>query len=201
MRKLLGALALAALLAGCGSDTKADTPTPTVTATSEAEADVGHNLEGYSKGVKDYYGGAHTHEDGVEAEYHQPPMPPETALGGPITLTGTNIGIRLVITPTKVSREGEITAIELDIENTGIANYEAEFMNAAVTYDDGTTEKLAAGERADCSNGFETFLRIETSDKVSGCLLFPRAGSAKPERLQLALEAVPVEAGGIWNLG
>ena len=31
----------------------------------------------------------------VEAEYHQPPKPAEAELGETITLTGTNIGVRL----------------------------------------------------------------------------------------------------------
>ena len=33
-----------------------------------------------------------------------------------------------------------------------------------------------------------------------GCLLFPRSGDKLPERFQLALEVVPTDAGGIWNL-
>ena len=35
----------------------------------------------------------------------------------------------------------------------------------------------------------------------SGCLLFPAKGSEMPSRFQLALETVPVDVGGIWNLG
>jgi len=201
MRNLLGVLALAALLAGCGSDSKTSEPKPTATATATAEPEGAHDLDGYSEGVKAYYGASHAHGDGVEEEYHQPPMPPETALGGPITLTGSNIGVRLVVTATKVGREGDFTAVELDLQNTGIANYESTFRNAEVTYDDGKTEPLAQGQRADCSNGFDDYLRVETAATAGGCLLFPRSGSAKPARLVLALEDVPTEAGGIWDLG
>lgn len=207
MRNLLGVLALALLLAGCGSDDKTDAPTPSPVATAETEAEAhgGHDLDGYSEGVKDFYGEPHTHEGeggDVEAEYHQPPMPPETALGGPITLTGSNIGVRMVLTPTKLDREGDFTVVELTAENTGIANFEGAFRNAELTYDDGETKPLAEGEQAECSNGWDAdYLRIDTSAKVEGCLLFPRSGSARPERLRLALEDVPTEAGGIWNLG
>lgn len=204
MRKVLGVLVLAAMLAGCGdSDSKTDEPTPSATAAAEQEAG-GHDLEGYSEGVTAFYGKPHVHEGeggDVEAEYHQPPMPPETALGGPITLTGSNIGVRMVMTATKLSRERDFTVIEFEAENTGIANFEGAFQNAEVTYDDGEAKPVAKGEKADCSNGWDAdYLRIDTSAKVEGCLVFPTSGSAKPERLQLALEDVPTDAGGIWNL-
>ncbi|MDA0184586.1 hypothetical protein OJ997_30065 [Solirubrobacter phytolaccae] len=203
MRNRIGVLALAALLAGCGSDNKTDEPTPSATAAAEQAAG-GHDLDGYSEGVKKFYGEPHAHEGeggDVEAEYHQPPLPPETALGGPITLTGSNIGVRLVMKPTELSREGDFTVVEFEAENTGIANFEGAFRNAEITYDDGETKPVATREKADCSNGWDAeYLRIDTSAKVEGCLLFPRSGDASPERLQLALEDVPTEAGGIWDL-
>jgi hypothetical protein len=43
-------------------------------------------------------------------------------------------------------------------------------------------------------------LRLDVARKTSGCLLFEARGSERPERFQLALEIVPTEAGGIWNL-
>src|SRR5687767_14730614 len=100
MRKLFVIALL--LLAGCGDKETATTPAPTPTATEEAE----HELEGYSQGVKDYYGGAHEHADdeagNVEAEYHQPPKPAEAGLGETIELTGTEIGVRFDVTVTDV---------------------------------------------------------------------------------------------------
>ena len=61
------------------------------------------DLAGYSQGVKDYYVEIHNEPTGdaetdVETEYHQPPRPAEAGLGEPITLTGTNIGIRQKVT-------------------------------------------------------------------------------------------------------
>ena len=60
----------------------------------------------------------------VEAEYHQPPKPAEAGLGETITLTGTNIGVRLRVTVTGVKRVSSYLAVELALENTGIANHE-----------------------------------------------------------------------------
>ena len=95
MRKLLGTIVLAALLAGCGGRRSRRPPPSRRTATAAATG-----LEGYSEGVKDYYGDGSTEPAGdepadVEGEYHQPPKPAEAGLGEPITLTGTNIGVRL----------------------------------------------------------------------------------------------------------
>ena len=42
--------------------------------------------------------------------------------------------------------------------------------------------------------------RMDVDRRRTGCLLFPASDDALPERFQLALESVPVEAGGIWNL-
>ena len=88
------------LLAGCGGDKKSRGP-PTPTATRRRrDADERPDLAGYSQGVKDYYVEIHNEPTGdaetdVETEYHQPPRPAEAGLGETITLTGTNIGIRL----------------------------------------------------------------------------------------------------------
>ena len=63
--------------------------------------------------MKDFYGGTHpVAEEGspeaVEEEYHQPPKPAEAGLGETITLTGTNIGVRLRVTVTGVKRVSSI---------------------------------------------------------------------------------------------
>ena len=59
------------------------------------------------------YGVPHDHEAiddpnaAIEAEYHQPPKPAEAKLGETITLTATNIGVRLDVTATKVEELGD----------------------------------------------------------------------------------------------
>ena len=202
MRTLPASVLLALALGACGDNDRANKPTPTPTA---AEADA---LEGYSQGVKDFYGtDVHPEtEEGstedVEAEYHQPPKPAEAGLGETITLTGTNIGVRMRVTVTGVKRVSSYQAVELEFESTGITNYQGALTSAALTYGDGEPQPLVEGATAPCSKdlGFPSIF-IPTGGKASGCLLFPSSESGKPERFQLALETVPVEAGGIWNLG
>jgi hypothetical protein len=196
MRKLMYVLFAALALAGCGGQ---DSPKATPTAEEG----------GYSKGVEAYYGDSHAHPEAepgsiedVESEYHQPPHPAEAGVGETITLTGTNIGVRLRVTVTGVQRVDDHQAVQLELESTGITNYDGEFKQAAVTYGDGTTQPVAEGASAPCSNGLDlptAFIAVGT--KTTGCLLFPASGSASPTRFQLALETVPTEAGGIWNLG
>ena len=196
MRKsMIAALAVLAI-AGCGGQAS-----PKATPTAEDG--------GYSKGVMDYYGDADAHPEAeagsiedVESEYHKPPQPAEAGLGEAITLTGTNIGVRLRVTVTGVQRVGDHQAVQLELESTGITNYDGEFKQAAVTYGDGTTQPVAEGANAPCSNGLDlptAFIAVGT--KTTGCLLFPASGSESPTRFQLALETVPTEAGGIWSLG
>jgi hypothetical protein len=70
-----------------------------------------------------------------------------------------------------------------------------------VTYGDGQPQKAVAGASAPCLEGFDqTTVFIPVGVKARGCLLFPASGSRTPDRFQLALEFVPTEAGGIWNL-
>ncbi len=205
MRKLLASAVLALALGACGDNDRANHPVPTPTPTA-AEADP---LEGYSQGVKDFYGGSDVHpetEEGsledIEAEYHQPPKPAEAGLGETITLTGSNIGVRMRVTVTGVKRVSSYQAVELELENTGITNYQGALTSAALTYGDGEPQPLVEGATAPCSKdlGFEMIF-IPVSGKASGCLLFAPSESGEPERFQLALETVPVTAGGIWNLG
>src|SRR4051812_47220452 len=128
MTKALAAtLVLIAALTGCGSTERPRVATPTPTADD--------SLAGYSEGVRTYYGGEHldTGDDpnaDVEAQYHQPPKPAEARLGGAITLTGSNIGVRMRVTVTAVHavRAGgkRLTAVDLTLANTGIAVYDGE---------------------------------------------------------------------------
>ena len=210
MRKWLGAIVLTVVLMGCGDKQRAEAPPAATPAEREAE----HDLEGYSQGVKDYYGRPHTHEEDEggggfgqdsEEEYHQPPMPAEAGEGETITLTGTNLGIRLRVTVTGVERvtvgSRRYTAVELKLENTGPSVFEDSFRQAVVDYDGGRQAHVVLGRRAKCSRGFEGVMRITDQAPARGCLLFELPGSATPERFRLALEQVPVTAGGIWNLG
>jgi hypothetical protein len=204
MRKLFAVMLSVAALAGCGDGDKDDTPPAAAPASAEVEA--AHDLEGYSEGVKKFYGKPHTHGDSgdpnaqIEAEYHQPPVPPENGLGGKITLTATNIGVRFDVTPTKVEEVGDHTAVYVDLVSTGITILESEFNQATLTYGDGKPVPVDAEASAKCSNGLDEYVRIEVGASLSGCVLFPK-GEGEPTRFQLSLEQVPVEAGGIWNLG
>jgi hypothetical protein len=225
MKKLLGTALLVLLIAGCGEsggsggrqpagDKQAEkTPTPPAATPAPELDEHGHDLslaekeplDSYSQGVRDYYGDevavgkTGDQEMDIEIEYHQPPRPAEAAVGDMITLTGTNIGVRLEVTVSKVSDVGDKTAVDLRLENTGIAVHDDAFRAAAVTYADGKTVEVEA-EKEKCSNGFDGVVRLDVSFKARGCLVFPKSGNAEPERFQLALENVPTEAGGIWNL-
>ena len=196
MRKLMFAALAALAFAACGGE-----DSPKTTPTTE---DAG----GYSQGVMDYYGDGDAHPEAeagsiedVESEYHQPPKPAEAGLGETITLTGSNIGVRMRVTVTGVERVSSYQAVELEFESTGITNYDGPISSAALTYGDGEPQPLVEGATASCSGDLGVpSIFIPTGGKASGCLLFPPSQSGEPERFQLALEAVPVEAGGIWDL-
>jgi len=215
---LLALLALAVL--GCGSDEPSrseSAPAPEPPAATEAPADEeGHGFEpGHSQAVRDYYGVPHSHEDdGVgdtEAEYHQPPRPATGRIGDPITLTGSNLGVRMQVTVTGVvdpvagvsrpARAGRRhLGIGLRVRNTGVAIFESDLRAAVLTYGAGRRARAVTGVESACSNGFEGVLRIEPEAGARGCLLFALPRGAKPRQLQLALEQVPAEAGGKWRL-
>lgn len=210
MRKAVPILALVALLAGCGGDQQDPVSTPAPTATATAAA--GDPLASYSEGVRKYYAGADpsaVDDPGADAEtrYFQPPRPGEADVGDPIILTGSNIGVQLKTTVTGVEtvdvggKEYNAVEVELDNDAGGITVHDSELKSATVTYPDGKVQPVAErGIKAACSNSFDDSVRIDVGATEKGCLLFA-AGSGPPERFQLALETVPVEAGGIWNLG
>jgi len=221
MLKLLGAIAVStALLAGCGSDdpepSAATTPTPTPTPAPEIPAEVkeAHRfLKGHSPAVRDYYGGEDapvSGESDVEAEYHQPPLPAGGGIGDTITLTGSNIGVRMRVTLTGVSdpvrasrppRAGtRYVAVNLRLRSTGITIMEGELANALMQYGPGPGARPVLGVEAGCSNGFQAGLRVEVGPAVRGCMLFEVPTGKRPRQLLLALELVPAEAGGRWRL-
>jgi hypothetical protein len=201
MRKPFFLIALLAL-AGCGAKAPTDAATPAPTIAAEPAAD----LSGWPEGVRSYYAGAHLDaaddpSADAEEQYFQPPMPAETEAGDAITLTGSNIGVRMRVTvsgahPVRVKGK-PFTAVDVRLENTGITIYEGELRQAQMTFGDGKTRRVAAAG-AGCSNGLNRHLYIDVSDSRRGCLLF--AADGDPTRLQLALETVPAEAGGIWDL-
>ncbi|HWK27579.1 MAG TPA: hypothetical protein VNS09_13510 [Solirubrobacter sp.] len=196
MHKWVTTIALAALIAGCGDKAATSDPTPAPRATG---------LEGYSKGVRDYYvslapAPPDDEHAAIEAEYHQPPKPAEAPLGGTITLTGTNIGVRLRATVKRVEPVGDHTAVQLALENTGITVYEGPLREATLTHEDDGWVAVDPRAHAECSNGLDQeTVRIDVGETLDGCLLFPQT-DGEPTRLQLALEIVPAAAGGIWNL-
>lgn len=215
MLKLLGAIAAVAVLtAGCGSGdpapSAATTPAPTPTATppdNEAE----HPFEkGHSRAVRDYYGSPHSHPgDNIEAEYHQPPRPATGGIGDTITLTGSNIGVRLRVTLTGLSdpvtaarppRKGtRYVGVNLRLKSTGITIHDDVIEDGLLRYGGGKARPVM-GVKSDCSNGFQGVVRIDVGHRARGCVLFRVPASARPRQFQLALEQVPAEAGGRWRL-
>jgi hypothetical protein len=181
--KLLAIAVLAVLMCGCGSKEERQTagPAPEPTATLDP-GDVD-----------------------VEEEYHQPPDPPIGGVGDTITLTGSNIGVRLRVTVTGlVDRTGpgrRYLAVKLRLKSTGIAVFESELRNAVLRYAGGTRARTALGVKAGCSHGFQRHMRLEVGRRAEGCLLFRRPAGAKPRSMMLALEEIPAAAGGRWDLG
>ena len=206
MAKVIAVAVLAALVCGCGSKEKDAQP-----AASAAEPAASTNapkfLPGHSAAVRKYYGEDTAHLEGgdVEAEYHQPPFPPSGGIGDTITLTGSNIGVRLRVTVTGVVRGagpgGRYLAVKLRLRNTGIAIFESELRSVVVRFADSTRARPALGVRASCSHGLDADLRLDVERHAGGCLLFRNPGGGAPQTLLLALETVPAKAGGRWRLG
>lgn len=199
---LLAALTLALGLAACGDDepqAASSQPAPTATA-------AGVDLPA---AVRAYYGeepAEPPHDDDlaiIEAEYHQPPQPARAAAGEVITLTGTNIGVRLRVKllgplePVSVAGEDYLAA-NLQLRNTGITIFDAPLDKARLVDASGQAAEPVLGVQAACSNGFEGPMRLDVSRQSHGCVLFPATND--PQELQLALEQVPAEAGGRWEL-
>jgi hypothetical protein len=183
LAKLIAIAALAALVCGCGSkdDGQAAASAPAPSATFW-EGDVN-----------------------VEEEYHQPPQPASGDIGDTITLTGSNIGVRMRVTVTGLEDHtgpgGRYLGVKLRMRSTGIAVYESELRNAVVRYSDGSRARAAFGVKAGCSNGLEAHMRVGDGGPVTGCVLFKRPGDAQPDSMRLALETQPVAEGGLWRLG
>ena len=220
MLKLLGAIAvLAAVAAGCGSGSGSGeqaasaeaTPSPVPAPETAPEPETGHGfLAGHSRAVREYYGDVHGPEAGVEAEYHQPPVPATGAIGDAITLTGANIGVRLRVTLTRVfdpattarpPREGmRYVGIGLRMVSTGITIHDDVLNAGLLRYGAKGRASAVTGVKAGCSHGFQRVVRIEVGARARGCMLFEVPISAHPRQFQLGLEQVPPEAGGRWRL-
>ena len=208
MRKAVSIFALAALLAGCGGKDQPP-PAPTATAATQAASAEDPALAGYTEGVRRYYAGANLEaadQPGADAEekYFQPPRPAQARLGETIRLTGANIGVQADVTPTAVKTVEaggkRYTAVEVEIDNDadGITVYEGELRQASLTSAGGKPVNAVWGVKAACSNTFDAHVRIDVGAKQRGCLLFPVTD--QPEQLQIALETVPTDAGGLWSL-
>jgi hypothetical protein len=184
LAKLIAIAALVAVVCGCGSKEKdqasaAAAPTPEPT---------------FWEGDTD-----------VEEEYHQPPKPASGGVGDTITMTGSNIGVRLRVTVTglvdRTGPGGRYLGVKLRLRNTGIAVFEGELRQGVVKFANGRRARIAFGVTAPCSNGFQRHMRFENPDRVKGCVLFRRPAGAGPRTMRLALESNPVSEGGLWRLG
>jgi hypothetical protein len=207
MHKSVLIFALAGVLSGCGgAHSPASTARSSPPATSASKDPLAH----FSEGVRRYYAGAQpdaADDPNADAEerYFQPPRPAQAKLGDAITLTGSNIGVQLAVTPTTLTtvtvggKRFNAVEVELDNDDGGIAVYDGELRMASLTYADGRTRPVVWGVKAPCSNSFENHVRIDVSAKTRGCLLFP-VSDQQPSSLQIALEQVPTDAGGIWKL-
>jgi hypothetical protein len=216
MLKLLAAIAVLATFAGgCGSDEPVPAAAPTPTAgpseSEPQEAPKEKVAKTYAEAIRAYYGDADVEPGDAESEYHRPPSPARGAVGDTITLTGSNIGVRMRVTVTSVSDRVRASeppadgmrhvAVHLRLRSTGITILEGQLATAVLTYGGGRTATLVRDVEAGCSNGFNETVRIEVGNSARGCVLFEVPTGRKPRQLQLALENVPAEVGGIWRLG
>lgn len=219
MRKSTGLIGvLAVLIAGCGSNEaertaakpapEAAEATPAATATPTPEP----FEKGHSRAVREFYGGGEAPVPpwaDVEAEYHQPPRPATGGIGETITLTGTNIGVRLRTTVTGLVDPARATespgpgkryvGVQLRLRSTGIAVHDSPLESARLRYAGGAARPVL-GVTAGCSHGFDGTVRIDVGLQARGCLLFELPEDARPRELALALETVPAAAGGRWRL-
>jgi hypothetical protein len=182
LAKWIATVVLAVLMCGCGSDKQNESAALAATPTPEPLVPEQTN-------------------DDVEEEYHQPPKPASGGVGDTITLTGSNIGVRLRVTVTGVERAGRYTAVNMQLKNTGIAVFESELRGAQLRYADGKRARPVLGVEARCSRGFHAGLRLEVGLRTRGCVLFRRPTTAAPGSMKLALESNSVAEGGLWRLG
>ena len=198
--RLFAAAATATALAGCGFSGDDDPAPAAAPAFSERE---------HQAAVRDFYGTVRAEYDpqadefggATEEQFHQPPDPLQAAVGDAITLTGTNLGVRMRVKVLGVDTlDGGRAAVRLELANDGIAIFESE-LTAAELHAGGRKVPVDAGERAGCSNGFDEPLRLDVGDRAGGCLVFDVPEGASPSDFLLALEQVPAEAGGRWRLG
>jgi hypothetical protein len=173
-------LLLALCAAGCGGDDPAPAETAATPVASEPEQEQGLVLD-------------------TEEEYHQPPQPATGGIGDTITLTGTNLGVRLEVTVTKVKAGERRTTVGLRLVNTGIAVFDSQLTKSFVVDADGRRARLSKGVKAKCSDGLQDAIWLDVGEERTGCLVFPSSGS-RPARLRLALEQVPAAEGGRWSL-
>ena len=111
--------------------------------------------------------------------------------------------MRLRVTVTGVKRVDDHQAVELELESTGITNYEGEFTQAAVTYGDGEPQPIAKGASAACSNTLDlpnVFIAGRRQDHAAACSSRPPDPSRRSASNSRS-RPCPTEAGGIWNLG
>ena len=144
----------------------------------------------------------------TEEEFHQPPVPLQAAVGDAITLTGTNLGVRLRVTvlgvedPGRGRRDGtRRVAVRLALANDGIAVFEshADRRRAAwraIARCPSPTASAPAARTASTRP-----LRLDVGNRARGCLVFDVPAGVRASDLLLALEQVPAEAGGRWRLG
>ena len=122
----------------------------------------------------------------VEAEYHQPPRPATGGVGDTITLTGSNIGVRMRVTLTGLSdpisasrppRAGtRYVAANLGSAAPASRSWRASSTKRCSTYGARTAKPVLGVQSAACSNGFDEPLRIEVGNSRDGLRVVRGAG-------------------------
>ena len=217
MHKAVPIFALVALLAGCGGDKQDPAPTPVATATATATGDGGRRTirsRATRRACASYYAGADPSAvDDPNADAEVALLPAAASRRGqarrhdhPDRREHRRASPRSTVTGVEtVEVDGkEYTAVELELDNDvgGITVLDSELKSATLTYPDGKVQPVAKrGVKA-------PLLELVRRDRAhrrrrqarrAACSSPPADGP--PERFQLALETVPADAGGIWNLG
>ena len=201
-------IVLLALLAGAAATSRRRRPTPTPDADGRGEADA--RPRGLLAGRQGLLrratapGADERRAEDVEAEYHQPPKPAEAGLGETITLTGTNIGVRMRVTVTDVERVGDLQGRRAGArEHRHHRTTRRAAAAPPLTYADGEPQPRRAGRERAAAPTTSTCRSCGSTvgARPAAACCSRASGDEKPERFQLALEIVPADAGGIWNLG